>query len=1262
MAVPNVLTPSVYRVNPSSYTLSELYVDGVPLQDLNALYDLNTAALGAERWNAPNRFWATPPRLPSEQRRDALEVALNSSKKINHISFQISKFPLRAWLQYYNEKQRKWVPLRYRKTGKPARVNFDQAVPKRITRDVRGSSQQHPHHKAAGHWATVSIDLKPVNARRFRIILKQRNSKQGPLEVGTGKRIPFSLAIKDFQIGYKVAQKSDVINPGPGHTQVVEQAPTFSSTTDLLGSSVEMVLTEYRASDMLWPTLQAQSGVPVNQRDSKREVWKCEPQPIPTAVVNLYLDARDAKGDNAPVDKFFIDPTTSGPSVNIYYSNDDFDLSQGFAASDESLRYPGLRLHGSVEPYPEGIGIGVDPAAPGSTFGWMDIDNQMIQFRQEADWWAGLRFQPTFTSEMTSTRTVYATPNVLMQWNGTEGSWDFNIDGVLLRRDDVTFGALATISVVIVRKGARVFVYMSDGWSASGDAPIRGRLTEAVLAEHPEFGQFFRFGADLVDEDSIGRGEYFLNGFVLKQETVGELVDGAFPQAVTEFFSVPIDTYVIPSTVLDEDDEPAWDYTANALIRISPALQGASGSRNRYGVIGGPGTNYENLTWTPINRDFRLHRGYYNFDPVQAKFFKFEFTNLVAQPYSSIEPTVRKVKLFTADVRYLARRRLVIRGVADTLPGVNVGQAHSEPLFSDQYRIGGVRDINRYYANYKPTEALVASDPVAQERLARINPAFGMVEWRASAFMAPRQTQTKKHYYEVVQVRHASNVAYFVGLNEIRMFRTEHTSANDTDAYNFPFFDRDALDDAGDANPWSLGTFGGLISDGTGTIQTTSKALPSRRNVRGVQFAAHQTRPTQLLADPEFIDQSLTYWDPYGGAAIEQTDDITSDIGSSVKVTRAPQGSFWYYMEVLYPTWDAIDAADKTWDEFEASTDTEQSYGGITGSPESYVQPAAGGRVHVAARVYANQALESPLKLQLIDIDGNVLSEQDAMPKVGGVTEWFTSYTVGESGAIIDDGPTWDDVEDLSAPDNTPWDDLDLIGTWDDVTGGTISPYEGPMTARLVQSNPTLDQWYVDNISIFEDPIVWEFSNDDGDTWYPAYDIRNNPHGVLVFPTDPEALLSQGDSLNLRWRVTSYRPNQRVSSLVIRPWYATLPLGIPSRETIAYGGPNVSKYDQYPSIEDHAPFKAWHRPIPEDWWFLYRQWLLQGGITNLDEEQGNEQVTEGLVLSSTLVYQGKPLPQVVLGESVLAFGTSTILGEGIVTSSTITILGTAFVI
>jgi hypothetical protein len=73
----------------------------------------------------------------------------------------------------------------------------------------------------------------------------------------------------------------------------------------MLGSPVELSVRENRASDLL-----------------QNRMWKCEPQPFSYAVVNLYVDARDAAGNPQVIDRFYLDPITSGVTVNVYHTED----------------------------------------------------------------------------------------------------------------------------------------------------------------------------------------------------------------------------------------------------------------------------------------------------------------------------------------------------------------------------------------------------------------------------------------------------------------------------------------------------------------------------------------------------------------------------------------------------------------------------------------------------------------------------------------------------------------------------------------------------------------------------------------------------------------------------------------------------------------------------------------------------------------------------------------------------------------------------
>lgn len=142
---------------------------------------------------------------------------------------------------------------------------------------------------------------------------------------------------------------------------------------------------------------------------------------------------------------------------------------------------------------------------------------------------------------------------------------------------------------------------------------------------------------------------------------------------------------------------------------------------------------------------------------------------------------------------------------------------------------------------------------------------------------------------------------------------------------------------------------------------------------------------------------------------------------------------------------------------------------------------------------------------------------------------------------------------------------------------------------RVVQRGASSDLWDVDNISLYADPIVWSFSHDGGFTFHPAYEIRNNPSGVMVFPETSQAQsLDQKPGNALVWKAVAYRPGSIISSLVIRPWYGGLMSGIDHRAGLVATSPNVMPYDHFGDIRKDARFQTWSLPIPRDWWYQFQ--------------------------------------------------------------------------
>lgn len=70
--------------------------------------------------------------------------------------------------------------------------------------------------------------------------------------------------------------------------------------------------------------------------------------------------------------------------------------------------------------------------------------------------------------------------------------------------------------------------------------------------------------------------------------------------------------------------------------------------------------------------------------------------------------------------------------------------------------------------------------------------------------------------------------------------------------------------------------------------------------------------------------------------------------------------------------------------------------------------------------------------------------------------------------------------------------------------------------------------FYIDNVSLQVSTIKWEFSIDDGVTWYPIISVANEPYGRFMLPAPVGA-----DGLRLR--ITGNNRFDWVSGYVLRP-------------------------------------------------------------------------------------------------------------------------------
>lgn len=1140
------MADATYPGSYSTPTIAPVFVGGIPLSELTKALTENQRLLAAQKAHAAEQFWSSPRRQDTDKTREVYEVSLNSAKLVNALAFELAHFPHRSALFYKDLKTGAWTPLQTIHNW-DIDIPVTNSVPAVLTPPPTGSTE-HPQHYGAGHWVSRYYHLKPVKARQFRLVMVRIPSPLAPVDRAR-KKVAYSLGVRGFDIGYKVWERKDV-PVTPRHPIIVTERDTFASTTDILGSPVSISVRENRASDLL-----------------KGSTWRSEPQPISNAVVSMYVDARDGRGQAQTIDRFYLEPTTTGASMNVYFSNDTPDQTT-FPATDTPLDFPLTR--------PAGVG-GVDASPTGlvfpGSFGYVDVDNAGVQLNQTRPFWIGMSVEPRFAADEALLHHPFLdTGTLLVEWHD-EALWatlgDTTVTYSRNAQGSATDDTAVTTEPMFTEGEEFPFAVGYDGETLSlfVDGQVRtATVTPFKVVKAPVtasgMSAYLRIGGVQVgDDQNPGVGKFRLGAMIVKAETP--------PASLDDFFLDPADF------VNNQSD--------NALLRQLPQYQTTgAGSINPLGFVGGPGNRYEDLVWAPINRDYRLAKGYVVFNPVKAKYFKFEFTNLVAQTYDDYSPKVRTVKVFPTALVYsrvsTSASNNTARGGATTSQS-----AASTLFFGDQARLYTNTRPAQPDATYTPTAGVYSTDPKIALSLRAKSMYHNLQAWHARV-ITPRFVDVQKHRYEQIEVSHTQRVAYFVGLSKIVMSRLDYTTGDDTEQYLEPFSDSINMIADEDGQPiggWNLDDGWLATPDEMGvgqTVRTLSKVFASQRRVTGLQFATQQTPPVQLLPDPDLDDPTLANWRGFGDAQVTASDAFSTDIGTMAEVKRDSTANFWDVIESRYDSWDEMEELGLTWDDLEASGNINPE-GGLSAATSHAVSPR--GRLYAAARVYALADLSAPLYVQIVASNGRVLAEEAIDVKAGQIAEWYAAYTIGESGEEI--GLTWDQMDAIGN-----WDAVEAKGTWDQVAETSLT-HIGRVTARVVQVEPTADSWFVDNVSLFDDAIIWEFSNNGGRTWYPAYDIRNDPHGTFMFPDDG----NDYDGLGLRWRVIGTREHQRIDYLAIRPWYDSLPLGQPYRETIQSGGPNQALIDHYPPITEDPRWQVWDKPIPEEWWFVFRQWLLE---------------------------------------------------------------------
>jgi hypothetical protein len=834
--------------------------------------------------------------------------------------------------------------------------------------------------------------------------------------------------------------------------------------------------------------------------------WRCAPQVSAQAVVNYYVDGRDAYGSPQTVDGFYVEPTHQGVHCTLYYAIE--DNVANISEDDPGAHTTGSGADGIVTTrhvYGDGDALddpldvtasgSVSPSGVGLSFDRVQGSSLTIPapvLRSASSWWMGLSFYAS--AGMERYRLAQFGPVVVT----VDTVADTLTMAVLSSADQVTMQKVtfSTTSVNHVVFGFLNPLDASDIVGSGVGAFYLATDTQAIVSPCID-GLWNEPGNTMSLGDPQNPSGIILTDLVFKGEPL--------TTATAAGYMANPRPYCVKGTFKGQGQA----LTTNAYVRFDPTL---STPVNPYGFVGGTPDYMANLDWKPVVGDFILTKGNLSFPPLAASFWKFEMTNLVAEPYSVYLPQVPVTTQMHPDSNPSAgQASSIYQGAAPAGTNTQIAMAFGEQQFGRSATANPTIPDSRVIS---PTQTLVASSPGPSQALAGQFMNFGYMGW-AQPNDAPVAVLGGQESYVETETSQIQQVAFFCGLSSLVALRTNFDAQIDQPYYRERFFDSKFVNTSGSGGTHSVSSLNALRVIGD-TGSATSTVYRSFHDVEAVQFATAQTPPVPLIANDTFDDvgvysgydwRDITRFTKAGDATVAY-----DPFGHSAVVTRVPsQAVATNHSLIRSPLFPVMS---------ETTSEGNILIGGGLLSP--VVHPSAVGRCFAAARIVPVRPLSNPVYLMLLDATDTNLPVNERV-----LTQWPLNGGPGQR------------VETVQ-----PFD----IGEY--------APAGTPLQLALFQEDESPNSWAVEGLSFYDEGIYWEFSCDGGSTWYPAMGIKNNAYGILSFPTPGNRLM---------WRATLTQPHMAVTDLIVRPVYAGDPFtarGYGSR------GPTLEFTDVFASYLD----------------------------------------------------------------------------------------------
>lgn len=752
------------------------------------------------KWRKVNRNgWISPKHQAQGDQDTVIQIKFAKPKKLNRISFELLRVPQIWNVKYYDQVRKQMVSLTDRRGKKLAGSVSGFAVNVLDPKKEKDTS-----HK----WRGFDYDLPTIRTNLIEIHLN-RDIQNPPIEhlddfFGMPKNTPYSVGIRNLKLKMKILDDDDVDDggdddggPGP------------------IGTSERAVIKRHTS-------IMAHDG-------GEATYWECAPQGAASSVVPYYIDMRQSDGSASIFDTLKLIPLWPGPSMSMYYSNDDTALPWTLSPNRVMLDTKGDISPGFVK----GSGLFVDQAD--SVYA---VSNSYLRFSVPNSFVSGLHWTPTFTNS----------GNDRWLWNflqyDSEGS-PGNQLGLIFRpsasgastitgqfkvqqnvtttlatfSSSYTFDINKTYAIVVGYNQNNLDLDHPKGWyldvsvvpGVSSTSTTQYTVGTAPAALWP---QALRIG-NKADKTRPARG--YISHLWFKLDGYTHLAANAF--------LLSSDSFIAGEG--NPDQRTNGHYNSIFASKLTKSLE----------VRVGPGAGYfRSKKWTPIPVDYTLSSTQYQLPVTEAKFLKLEFSNLVARTYltdleelpvtdfpSWIKDWYRSISTQRQGVPYNAiqNSRNFYEGVPTPVtPGDQRQHTRVRELL-DGGGSGGMPPIV-YHTDQATAEAAV--NPRLFDRV-------GLYKELQFAAIPMRFMETGRHEYTT----HTVNVerrAFFVGIKELQVFRSDYTVVMDNPEYGDTFEDNQHIQDVG---TW-VNVGSSMQAGNTGSVMIT-KTFESFSKFNTIQVA-----------------------------------------------------------------------------------------------------------------------------------------------------------------------------------------------------------------------------------------------------------------------------------------------------------------------------------------------------------------------------------------------------------------------------------------